>query len=117
MAPRVRRSWSRQSQPSLSSSAQAEPRQHLFVAFQIHCQGGQNDGRIGLVAMTNAEVDAIQVQNAPMHEASGAASIGQACCGSYPLQCLFALHNFRDGVSIFLARPHYHILYLCTLTM
>src|SRR5438067_5612014 len=35
--------------------------QRLFVAFQIHRQGGQNDGRIGLVSMTNAEVDAIQV--------------------------------------------------------
>ncbi len=40
--------------------------QHLFVAFQIYCQGGQNDGGIGLVTMTNTEVDAIQVQNTPM---------------------------------------------------
>ena len=31
--------------------------QHLFVAFQIHCQGSQNDGGIVLVSMTNAEVD------------------------------------------------------------
>ncbi len=39
---------------------------NLPVAFQIHCQGGQNNGGIGLVSMTNGEVDAIQVQNTPM---------------------------------------------------
>ena len=66
MAPRVRRSCSKVSQPPLSSSAHAEPRQHLFVAFQIHCQSRQNDGGIGLVSMANAEVDAIQLQDTPM---------------------------------------------------
>lgn len=40
--------------------------QHLFVALQVHCQGGQNDGRIGLVSMPHTEVDATQVQNTPM---------------------------------------------------
>ena len=31
--------------------------QHLFVSFQIHTQSGQNDGGIGLLAVTNAEMD------------------------------------------------------------
>lgn len=41
-------------------------RQYLFVAFQIHSQSRQDDRSIGLVAMANTEVDAIEVQNAPM---------------------------------------------------
>ena len=40
--------------------------QHLFVALQIRAQGRQDDGGIGLVPMTNAEMDAIQVQDAPV---------------------------------------------------
>src|SRR2546427_13080625 len=39
------------------------PRQNLFVSCQVHSQGRQNDGGIGLVPMTNAEMHAIQVQN------------------------------------------------------
>ena len=39
---------------------------HLFVALQIHCQGCQNDGSIGLVSMTNAEMHPIQVEHPPM---------------------------------------------------
>jgi len=40
--------------------------QDLFVAFQVHSQSRQNDGRIGLICMPNAEVKAIEVHNAPM---------------------------------------------------
>jgi hypothetical protein len=40
--------------------------QNLFVSFQIHAQGGQDDRGIGLVAVTNAEMHAIQVQDTPM---------------------------------------------------
>ena len=40
--------------------------QHLFVVGQIYCQGRQNDGGIGLVSMTNAEMHAIEVQHTPM---------------------------------------------------
>ncbi len=40
--------------------------QHFFGAFQIHTQGGQNDGGIGLLAVTNAEMDTIQVEHTPM---------------------------------------------------
>jgi hypothetical protein len=59
-----------QTHPSLLSSAQAEPRQHLFVSGQINSQGRQNHGGISLVAMTNAEMNAVQVQDTPVLEAS-----------------------------------------------
>ncbi len=54
------------SQPSLSSSAQARPRQPFLLAFQIDSQHGQNDARIALFAMPNLEMDAIEVEHAPM---------------------------------------------------
>jgi hypothetical protein len=42
------------------------PRQHLFVASQVYSQCGQDHGRVGLISMTRAEMDAIQVQDAPV---------------------------------------------------
>ena len=39
---------------------------YLFVALQIHCQGRQNDGGIGLLPMTNREMYAVQVQVTPV---------------------------------------------------
>ena len=64
------------------SSAQAEPRQHLFVSVQIDSQGGQDDGGISLVAMANAKVDAVQVQDTPVLEASGARATLQIVASS-----------------------------------
>jgi hypothetical protein len=40
--------------------------EHLFVAFQIDTSCRQNDGGIGLVPMTNAEMHAIQVEDTPV---------------------------------------------------
>jgi len=42
------------------------PRHHLFVARQVHSQGCQDHSRIGLVAMPHLEMDAIQVEDAPV---------------------------------------------------
>jgi hypothetical protein len=41
-------------------------RQHLFVASQVHSQRGQDHGRIDLVAVTHAEMDPIEVEDAPV---------------------------------------------------
>ena len=43
-----------------------ESRQHLFVASQVHSHCCQDHRRIGLVAMTHTELDAIQVQDVPV---------------------------------------------------
>src|SRR5258708_5557192 len=41
-------------------------RQHFLVSLQVHAQGDEDHGRISLVSMTHAEMDAIQVENTPM---------------------------------------------------
>jgi hypothetical protein len=40
--------------------------QHLFGAFQIHCQGRQNDSGIGFLAVMNTKMHAIEVEHTPM---------------------------------------------------
>src|SRR5579864_5908492 len=40
--------------------------QHLFVSGQINTQSRQDNGGISLVAMTNAEMSAVQVQDTPV---------------------------------------------------
>ena len=56
-----------QADPSVLAFLGAGPQcQHLFVSCQIHPYCCQNDGGIGLVAMTNAEMHAIQVQDTPV---------------------------------------------------
>ncbi len=56
-----------EAQPSLlaflGTRSQCE---NLFVAFQIHAQGGQNDRGIGFFPMPNAEMHAIEVEHSPM---------------------------------------------------
>lgn len=47
-------------------------RHHFFVADQNYPHGGQDHGRIGLLSMTYAEMDPIEVQHTPMFEASDA---------------------------------------------
>src|SRR5689334_861965 len=54
------------SHPSLSSSAQARPRQHFLLAFEIDSQHRQNDARLAFFPMPDLEMDAIQVHHAPM---------------------------------------------------
>ena len=41
-------------------------RQHLFVSGQVHSQRCEDERRIGLVPMTHAEMDPIQVEDTPM---------------------------------------------------
>src|SRR5712692_6887703 len=56
-----------QAEPSLLAFLGTRtPRENLFVAFQIHAQGGQNDRGIGFVPMPNAEMHAIEVEHSPM---------------------------------------------------
>ena len=41
-------------------------RQHFFVSGHVHSQRGKDHRRIGLVPMTHAEMDPIEVEDTPM---------------------------------------------------
>jgi hypothetical protein len=66
VAPRLRMSCKTLSHPSLSSSAQARPRQYFLLPFEIDSQHRQNDARFAFAAMADLEMDAIEVHYAPM---------------------------------------------------
>ena len=70
MAPRLRRSCEPPNPSILAFLGTGAPRQHLFVSGQINSQGRQDHGGISLVAMTNAEMNAVQVQDTPVLKAS-----------------------------------------------
>ena len=59
--------------PSIFALLSTGPqRQHFLVSCQVYSQGDEDHGRISLFSMTHTEMDAIQIENTPMLEASGA---------------------------------------------